>query len=313
MKFILKYKIVIIIAIIILIAGGIYVYNMRFLNDDGQNEIIQNNGEKSYIENILDNSQNKKEGKIVVHVTGAVKKTGVVILDEGGRIYEAIEKAEGTLENADLSQINLAYMLEDGQRLYIPFKGDIIEEGVDGETIGGTFRNSENGNNTENEIRDSGKENNKNNNLSEIRNSENENNNSSKNNIRNSENKDVNSLNGNVRDSENKTINSSESNIRNSGKIKKVITSDFSDSENISDNLDSENKGGKKESVGKVNINTAKQTELETLPGVGTVTAGKIIEYRNKNGKYKSVEDIKNVSGIGDSKYEKIKEYITIK
>lgn len=61
-----------------------------------------------------------------------------------------------------------------------------------------------------------------------------------------------------------------------------------------------------------VNINTATQTELETLSGIGTSTATKIINYRKENGKFKSIEDIKNVSGIGESKYENIKNNITI-
>ena len=62
----------------------------------------------------------------------------------------------------------------------------------------------------------------------------------------------------------------------------------------------------------KVNINTASQTELETLPGIGPSTALKIINYRNENGKFKSIEEIKEVSGIGDSKYNQIKEMISI-
>lgn len=306
MEFILKHKVMIILILVILIAVGIYVYNMQFLNEKGQDEMQENSDEKSYIENLLDINGGKKDGKIIVHVTGAVKKTGVVILDEGARIYEAIEKSEGSLENADLSMLNLAYMLEDGQKLYIPFKGDIIEEGSDGETIGGgIFRNSENndGNN------DAG---------SEIRNSENANSINSENGIRDSEN--TNKSKNQFRDSENNT-NTSDSNIRNSGnntgssggnirdsgKVKKIITSDFSDS----GNMEYENTTVDKTS--KVNINTAKQTELETLPGIGTVTAGKIIEYRNKNGKFKNIEDLKNISGIGDAKFEKIKEYICIK
>ena len=61
-----------------------------------------------------------------------------------------------------------------------------------------------------------------------------------------------------------------------------------------------------------VNINTATQTELETLPGIGPSTALKIINYRNENGKFKSIEDIKNVSGIGDSKFDTLKKYITV-
>ena len=66
-------------------------------------------------------------------------------------------------------------------------------------------------------------------------------------------------------------------------------------------------------STSKVNINKATQTELEMIPGVGPSTALKIIEYREQNGKFHSIEDIKNVSGIGDVKYEQMKEYITVK
>ena len=60
------------------------------------------------------------------------------------------------------------------------------------------------------------------------------------------------------------------------------------------------------------NINTANKDELDTLPGIGEATAEKIIEYRNKNGKFASKEEIKEVSGIGDSKYEQIKDLIEI-
>lgn len=61
-----------------------------------------------------------------------------------------------------------------------------------------------------------------------------------------------------------------------------------------------------------ININTAMQSELENLPGIGESTAKKIINYRNENGKFKTKEDIKKVKGIGDAKYEKIKDLITI-
>ena len=62
----------------------------------------------------------------------------------------------------------------------------------------------------------------------------------------------------------------------------------------------------------KVNINTASKEKLETLPGVGETTAQKIIDYREANGKFKTIEDIKNVSGIGDAKYESLKDKITV-
>lgn len=65
-------------------------------------------------------------------------------------------------------------------------------------------------------------------------------------------------------------------------------------------------------SNGKVNINTADLATLETLSGVGPATAQKIIDYRNAHGKFKSIEEIKKVSGIGEKTYEKFKDKICV-
>lgn len=62
----------------------------------------------------------------------------------------------------------------------------------------------------------------------------------------------------------------------------------------------------------KISINKATYKELITLPGIGPKTAEKIIEYRNTYGPFWTIEDIKNVKGIGDKKYAKLKEFITI-
>ena len=62
----------------------------------------------------------------------------------------------------------------------------------------------------------------------------------------------------------------------------------------------------------KVNINIASASELTTLDGIGESTAAKIIAYRQANGSFASIEDIKKVSGIGDRKYEAIKDRITV-
>lgn len=140
-------------------------------------------------------------------------------MEDGDRVYEAIEKAGGSLEEADLSKINLAYALSDGQKIYIPKKGEIINE-------------------------------------------------------------------------ENSTT--------------EYISSDFGNNALIEDNNTAESRGGK------VNINTANQTELETLPGIGPSTAQKIIDYRSKNGKFDTIEDIQNVKGIGDGKFEDIKDNICV-
>lgn len=63
---------------------------------------------------------------------------------------------------------------------------------------------------------------------------------------------------------------------------------------------------------GKVSINTAGVEELSTLNGIKEARAKKIIEYRETNGPFKSIEEIKNVSGIGDSIFAKIKDSITL-
>jgi competence protein ComEA len=70
--------------------------------------------------------------------------------------------------------------------------------------------------------------------------------------------------------------------------------------------------GGPTVVTGPVNINIATQTELETLPGIGPVLAGRIIEYREANGPFGSIEDIQNVPGIGPSIFEDIKESIMV-
>lgn len=215
MEFTTKQKIIIISIIIVLIIVGIYVYNIRFSEDINENT-NENQLNTSFVENILEKDDKNKE--IIVHITGAVKKNGIVKLKDGARIYDAIEMAGGSTDDADLSKINLAYVLEDGQKVYIPKIGEINQENAEEEYI--TF---EYGNN-------------------------------------------------------------------------KNIIQDY-------------NKGGNE----KVNINTANQTELETLPGIGTATAEKIIDYRNKNGKFSSIEDIQNVKGIGNTKYENIKESICVK
>ena len=66
-----------------------------------------------------------------------------------------------------------------------------------------------------------------------------------------------------------------------------------------------------KENEGLININTATKEELQTINGIGESKASNIIKYREKNGNFKNIEEIKNVEGIGDTLYETIKVYIT--
>ncbi len=61
-----------------------------------------------------------------------------------------------------------------------------------------------------------------------------------------------------------------------------------------------------------VNINTADKDKLKTLPGVGDTIAAAIIEYREKNGNFKNIEELKNVYRIGEKTFERLKEFVTI-
>jgi competence protein ComEA len=64
--------------------------------------------------------------------------------------------------------------------------------------------------------------------------------------------------------------------------------------------------------VGKLNINQASSAQLEGLPGIGPVIAGKIISHRESNGPFRQITEIQNVSGIGPAVYGKIKDLITV-
>lgn len=208
----------IILIILIALICGIIAYAVMSNNSEyEEQDILEQNIIENKIENkIEDNIENEKR-KIVIHITGQVKNPGLVYLDEGARIADAIKEAGGSTKDAALDKVNLAYVLEDGQKIYIPNKNEKISEIQYIITDSG-----------ENVLKDTGKE----------------------------------------------------SNV----------------------------KGG----IKKVNINSANQEELETLPGVGPALAVRIIEYRNSNGKFEKVEDVQNVKGIGDSKFTNIKEHICI-
>lgn len=163
--------------------------------------------------------KSKSEEMIIVHITGEVKYWGVLELERGSRIIDAVNKAGGFTDEADTEKVNLAYELTDGVKVYIPSKN------VD-----------------------------------------------------------------------------KESNIT----TQEYITTESGDNEIV------EETEMKQSSNILVNINEATQTELETLPGIGPSIALKIISYRKENGKFSTIEDIKNVSGIGENKFESIKDLISL-
>ena len=96
-------------------------------------------------------------------------------------------------------------------------------------------------------------------------------------------------------------------------KIGDAKQEDLKDVNNTKDieNAEIKNENTAKDSS-KININTATLEELDKLPGVGEATANKIISHREENGQFKNIEDIKNVNGIGDKKFENMKELICV-
>lgn len=83
----------------------------------------------------------------------------------------------------------------------------------------------------------------------------------------------------------------------------------------IGENMNAALHGQVGEAAGKetVNLNSADSSELQTLPGIGPAKAEAIIEYRESNGPFKSIEGLKEISGIGDKTYEKLKDLISLK
>lgn len=198
----LKIKIIIIALIIIAVMTiGLYIYKQsKEENTYLYADIAENQYEETQYEN------GSVEQDITVHIMGEVKYPGVVVLKNNARIIDAIEAAGGETEDADLNRLNLACILNDGDKIYVPNKNEKDFE-FNMATLEGETK-----------------------------------------------------------------------------KDKQAIT----------------------------NINTATAEELTKLPGIGEATANKIIEYRKQNGKFKAIEELKNVPGIGDSKFENLKDKIKI-
>ena len=165
-----------------------------------------NNNEVTVLENIVSEEENveiEENDTIKIHISGEINSPGLIELEIGSRIFDAIEKAGGITESADVSKVNLAYILSDGEKIYIPSFDDELE--------------------------------------------------------------DINLENVN-----------SETNL-------------------------------------KTNINNANEEKLEKLHGIGESTEKAKNEYRKMNGRFLDINDLKNVSGIGESKFNRLKDYICVK
>lgn len=92
----------------------------------------------------------------------------------------------------------------------------------------------------------------------------------------------------------------------------KIIVSSGSGSFNDTGTEIPANSSGKGLTNGKVNLNLADSATLQTIPGIGPSKAGRIMEYRSTNGRFKKIEDIMNITGIGQKTFEIIRDYITV-
>lgn len=117
----IKSKIIFIIAILLVMIG--IIYQMKKTNEevveiDYENVIVQDVQETE--KKVNENTTEIPKEYIKIHITGQVRNSGIIELEKGARISDAIEKAGGLTEQANLDEVNLAYCLEDGQKLYIP-------------------------------------------------------------------------------------------------------------------------------------------------------------------------------------------------
>ncbi|MCS5507361.1 ComEA family DNA-binding protein [Curtobacterium flaccumfaciens] len=164
-------------------------------------------------------------GRVVVHVLGAVRRSGVVELPASSRVGDALERAGGATDDADLDRLNLARVLTDGERLYVPRVGqqdvpEALGPMADGAAAGPTA------------------------------------------------------------------------------------------AAGAGSGGGSAGTGGEESAV--VDLNTADQTALETLPGIGPGLAGRIIAWRDEHGRFTAVEDLLDVSGIGDVRFAELRDRVRV-
>ena len=203
-----KQKVTRVAIIAVLIVATLFLFLFRTGNQNEKEMMKKNNPDS---QSTLQNEASIDV--IVVDVAGEVKTPSVIELPVESRINDAIKATGGLTKDADISQINRAAVLSDGEKVFIPTKA--------ASTTGGS------------------------------------------------------------------------KNSNGAGNQGSVV-----------------GKGSAGET--KININSATTTELQEVPGIGPVTADKIIRYRTDNGLFRKLEDLKKVSGIGDKTFAKMKPYICI-
>lgn len=208
-----QYKLALVIALIGVVIAGFMMLQREQKQENNIQQLMEQTSysSSSTTEKSKQRSENdqgdKNEGMVTVDVKGAVKKPGVYQLKSSSRVHDALLKAGGMTDEADLKSINQAQKLVDEAVVYVAKVGENVV--------------------------------------------------------------DV-------------TTNTSASTATSQAK------------------------------AGLVNLNTATEADFQTISGIGQKRAQDIIAYREANGKFKSVDDLKNVTGIGAKTLEKLKEYVTV-
>jgi competence protein ComEA len=199
--------------------------------ESGNSQLVDKSGQQY-------GTSNLENDTIVVDVFGAVNSPMVMIIPAGSRVYEAIEKAGGLTDKADLRTINRAIVLSDGDRLYIPTKEELESK----EELPSYVAHDSN---------------------------------------------------------------TGLSDASGAAKTTSAVKSAGASEQNG-------NQGTSQSQNGLININTADAQELQKLSGVGPSIADRIITYRNNNGSFKTIDDLKKISGIGAKTFDKFKDKITV-
>lgn len=217
----------------------------RISSEDTNSDRAERTQTENENSNALNSSDNEDDTQmahnvIVVDVVGCVKSQGIVKLSpQACRVDDAIRAAGGITDEADTNVINRAQILEDGQKLYIPKKGERIAQIEDDEA----------GSNVE-------------------------------------------------------TSANSDTGVSQSEEAKGLSKS--------RDNRRSTRRKSKASSHHKVSINLATTDELQTITGIGPAMAKRIVHERKAHGRFKKLDELMRVRGIGKKKFAKIKPYITL-
>jgi len=204
-----KKRLVFILVLAILIVGGsFYFYDQK----SKVNEVTMSPPSSSDL--IVSSTQSEKD-EIVVYISGAVNKPGILRVPAGSRVVDVVDAAGGLAPGADPSKVNLAKVVKDGTHVNVPI-GKLV---TDKKT--GTAVNSSSGQSQTSSKRSSS--------------------------------------------------------------------------------------GGEM-----VNINSADKNELDKLPGIGPSLADRIVEYRQENGSFRDLSELKNVAGIGETKFNQIKDKLSL-